>query len=302
MIVREAKQNLIRVEGAGSTAEIGITLEKSFIEAYKNRVTIDVALTVDRADARPHPAVFDGDFHLAGRAPGIGLPVVAEIQNAAGQSDALDRVRRVEGSGRPLRITGAWRIWSEHVGGADEIQGKGSASTPGTNPDHVFEIHPVTRVAGIGLLETLHPVEGYRPGSADLIFRSLETIPCRILPGATTTTIVTPKRQFNDVEFLLEVGPERPQVVADGRFLNAAALDLKGDRLVPRVRMAFVRNSPPEKIVRSLRPGSRLHVFGLPRIGLAEAASRAARSGDRPELLTRSLPYEILIIGVFKDP
>ncbi|HET9793490.1 MAG TPA: hypothetical protein VFS34_03430 [Thermoanaerobaculia bacterium] len=300
VIVREAKEDLIRVHAANSTAEIAITLDPAFIEAYKNRVTIDVDLTVDRADKRPHPAVFDGDFHLAGSAPGIRLPAVAEIQNAAGEKEASDVVRRAEGSGRSLKVAGAWRIWSEHVGKAKEIQGDDFPSTMSTNPDHVFEIHPLIRVAGIDLLESLRPVDGYRPGSADLIFRTLEKIPCRIVPGRTTT-VVTPSKQFNDAEFLLEVGRDRQQVVPDGRFVNAAALDLKGNLLVPKLRMAFVKGSPPERIVRSLPPGSRLHVFGLPRIDLAEIASRTARSDRRPDLLTGNLPYEMVIVGVYED-
>jgi hypothetical protein len=301
MLVREAKQDLIRVRAANSPEEIAITLKNTFLEAYKDRVTIDVALTVDMADRKPHPAVFDGDFHLAGRAPQVGLPVVAEIQNAASEREAVDRVRRVAGSGQPLKIAGAWRIWSEHVGNAAEIQEEDFPSTAGTNPDHVFELHPVTRLGEIGLLESLRPVEGYRPGRADVIFRSLVKIPCRILPGADTTTIVTLKKQFIDVEFLLEAGKEQHQVVSDGRFVTAAALNLKGVLLAPKVRMVFVEGSPPEKIVRFLPPGGRLHVFGLPRINLAEIASRAATSGDQPALLTRSLPYEIVIAGVYDD-
>jgi len=300
VIVREAKQGLIRVHAANSTAEIAITLDRSFIEGYKDRVTIDVPLTVARADRRPHPAVFDGDFHLAGSAPGIGLPVVAEMQNAAGEKEASALVRREEGRGRPLEVAGAWRIWSEHVGKSTEIQGDDFPSTVSTNPDHVFEIHPLTRVAGIDLLESLRPVEGYRPGSAALVFRAFEKIPCRIVPGPATT-IVTPNKQFNDAEFLLEVGPDPARVVRDGRFVNAAVLDLKGEVQVPKLRMVFVKDSPPEKIVLSLPPGSRLHVFGLPRINLSEVASRIARSRRHPELLAGNLPYEIVVVGVYED-
>jgi len=300
VIVREAKQDLIQVHAANSTAEIAIVLDRTFIETYKDRATIEVELTVGRSDKKPHPAVFDGDFHLAGSAPGIGLPVVAEIQNAAGEKEATDLVRRVGSSGRPLEVAGAWRIWSEHVGKSREIQGDDFPSTVTTNPDHVFEIHPLIRVEGIDLLESLRPVEGYRPGRAELIFRTLEKIPCRIVPGPTTT-IVTPNKQFNDAEFLLEVGQDPQQVVSDGRFVTAAVLDPKGDLLVPKLRMVFVKGSPPEKIIRTLSPGSRLHVFGLPRISLAEIASRIAGSDRRPELLTGSLPYEIVIVGVYES-
>ena len=51
---------------------------------------------------------------------------------------------------------------------------------------------------------------------------------------------------------LCVLGPDRAQVVRDGRFISAAVLDLKGGLQVPKLRMAFVKESPPEKIVRSL--------------------------------------------------
>ena len=123
-------------------------------------------------------------------------------------------------------------------------------------------------------------------------------------PGATRTpptTIVTPTKHFNYAEFLLVVGPDPARVVRDGRFVDAAVLDLKGDLQVPKLRMVFVKDSPPEKIVRSLTPGARLHVFGLPRINLSEVASRVARSDRHPELLAGNLPYEIVVVGVYED-
>jgi hypothetical protein len=300
-LVRDTKQRLIRVHAAATSAEIAITLDNTFIEAYKDRVTIDVSMTVDKADTRPHPALVDGDFHIAGSSPEIGLPFVAEIQNAAKEKEATDLVRGIAGIGRPLAVAGVWRIWSEHVGESEETQGKEIAESESTNPDHVFEIHPVTRAAELDLLRSLHPVKGYRPGSADLVFRTFEKIPCRISPGAAMTTVVTPKKQFNDAEFLLEAGREPQQAVSDGRFVVGAVLDLKGNVLVPRVRMVFVKDSPPEKIVQALPPGGHLHVFGLPRINLADVASRVARSGDEPGLLTPGLPYEIVIVGVYED-
>lgn len=297
-LFRGAKQDLIRV--SGSSADVSITLDRTFIEAFKDRVTIEVPMTVDRADTRPHPAIVDGDFHIAGTSPGIGLTFVAEIQNSARQKEAFDLVRGVVGTGRTLDMAGAWRLWIEHPGESEEIQGGETASAESTNPDHVFEIHPVVRAGKLDLLESLRPVKGYRPGSADLVFRGLEKIPCRISRGETTTTIETPSTRLNDAEFLLETGPGPQQVVGDGRFVDAAVLDLKGNLLAQKVRMAFVANSPPEKIVRGLPPGSRLHVCGLPRISLSEVASRVARSREDPGLLARSLPYEVVVVGVYE--
>ncbi len=289
------------MRSAISTSEIAITLDDAFIDACKDRATLDVLFTVDKADEWPHRAFLDGDFHIAGRAPGIGLPVVAEIENGASEKAALGVIRSVAGTGKPVRLSGAWRLWAEHAGRAEEVQGAEVPVIEVTNPDHVFEIHPVTRVGGENILASLHPPKGYSPAKAVVAFRDFENIKCQIIPKDGTTTVVTPKGQINDVEFLMEVGEDRQRVVNDGRFVNAAVLDLDGKRIVPNVRMVFVKGSPPEERVRSLSRGQRLHVFGLPRIDLSTVARRARHFRDKPELLEGNLPYEIVVIGVYDD-
>jgi hypothetical protein len=281
---------------------VEITLENVFIETYKNRVTIDVPFTVDKTDHRPHPAFLDGDFHLSGRAPDIGLTTVAEVKNAASEPGVVRLLRRVEGTDQPLRMVGVWRLWLEHVGRAPEVQGEEPVSpVERTDPDHVFEIHPLIQVEGHDLMGSLRPVRGYRPPAADAVFRSLQAIRCRIVPKHDTTTIVTEKRQFNDVEFLLEAGGDPPQIADDGSFVNAAVLNLAGNRLVESVRMVVLKGSPCERALGELRRGQRLRVFGLPRIDLSAVAWRAQHSKDDPTLLELTLPYEIILVGVYKD-
>jgi hypothetical protein len=300
-IARKAKQDYISLKSAISSSEIEITLEDSFIENYGNRVTIDAPFIVDRADRRPHPAFWDGDIHIAGRAPKIGLSIVAEIKNAAFEQDAIDLIHRLEGIGEPVRLAGAWRLWAEHAGKAKEVQGESLPPGELTNPDHVFEIHPVTRLGNRNLLGSLQPVKGYSPGRAPIAFASFENIKCRIVPKGATTAIVTAKGQFNDVEFLLEIAEDRRKVVEDGSFVNTAVLDLKGNRLAEKVRMVFLKDTPPERAVRRLRRGDRLHVFGLPRINLSTVAWRTKHSKNNPELLDLNLPYEIIVVGVYLD-
>ena len=300
-MTRVAKQEYMQVRSAVSTSEIAIALDESFINTYKDRATIDVMFTVDQAEKQPHPAFLDGDFHIAGRAPGIGLPVVAEIKNAASETGALGVIHSVAGTGSPLRLAGAWRLWAEHVGSAHEVQGAELSVIEVTNPDHVFEIHPVTRIAGEKILSSLRPPKGYSPAKAEIAFRSFENINCRILPKDGTITVVTAKGQINDVEFVMEIGEDRQHVVEDGRFVSAAVLDLNGKQIVRKVRMVFVKDSPPEEMVRSLGRGQRLHVFGLPRIDLSTVAWRVRNSRDNPGLLKQNLPYEIVVVGVYED-
>src|ERR1700730_3962420 len=90
---------------SSSFADNILELNKSFIDKFKNKLTISVHYTVDAAHKKPNPASKDGDMHVAGRAPEIGLATVAEIQNAKDVPDAVSAVKDSEGSGRPIDIS-----------------------------------------------------------------------------------------------------------------------------------------------------------------------------------------------------
>ena len=53
----------------GPQPGIVTTLKNSFINDFKDRVTIDAKYTVDKAHAHPNAPAKDGDMHIAGRAP-----------------------------------------------------------------------------------------------------------------------------------------------------------------------------------------------------------------------------------------
>jgi hypothetical protein len=69
--------------GADTTLE----LKNEFIEANKNRATIEASYSIKFAHPKPKtPSPSkpsnDGDIHISGTAPEIGLLTVAEIMNA----------------------------------------------------------------------------------------------------------------------------------------------------------------------------------------------------------------------------
>ncbi len=295
----DVKQYWILTSSSLSSSEIHLTIANSFIDAYKDSATIDVMFNVYRIDLLPHPAFWDGDFHVAGRAGEVGLPIVAEIKNAAFEPAALAVIRASKGTGTPLRLAGAWRIWSEHPGRSAEVQGERLSLIEGTNPHHVFEIHPVTSVKDLSTLASLRPTVGYSPAKAEVAFKDFAGLPCRIRRDARSTTVVIHKGAINDVEFLMEVGEQPQRVVADGRFVVAAAVGLKGDRLAENLRMVFVKDSPPEKAVKRLKRGDRLHVLGLPRVDLAAVDYMARHADAMPQAAILHLPYEILIVAVY---
>jgi hypothetical protein len=300
-ILREATIAYIAVNSHFAPKQVEIEINRSFIEDYKNRVAIQTTFTVDKAMTSPLPHAIDGDLHFAGRAPQVALPIVAEIVNAIDEKAAIDLVHRAEGTGKPLKVSGVWRIWPEHAGRAEEEQGKPLPPFETDKPDHVFEIHPVTGIDGVQLLGSFRPVKGFKPGAAQRTFGIFEKVACTLRVKPNTVSIVTDTGVYNNVEFMMKIAADPQLVVADGRFVIAAATDLDGNLLVERLRMVFVKGTPPELAVRLLKGGDRLHVYGIPRVDFAEVSRRVRDYRMDPALLTRTLPYEIVIIGVYAN-
>jgi hypothetical protein len=281
-------------------ANIEITLNNDFIEKYKDQATISASFIVDKAHPRPNPAKNDGDLHAAGRAEEIGLPIVAEIMNAASQKSAVNAIHKAEGTGNPIPLTGVWRIWCEHGGDSQQVQGQPLQPFKTTNPPHVFEIHPITKFNSTSIIGALHPIQGYKPKDAETAFLKYEALKSHIKLGANTTSLVTTMAGYNYVEFVaVPLEEENQDAFSDGVGVLASVHDLDGGLLVHKRRMVFVKDSPEEKGLKSLKPGEGMHVLGVPRISLKLLSYRVAHHSENEEMMDWALPYELVIVGYY---
>jgi hypothetical protein len=286
------------IVAAVSPKEALVDIDRSFLERVKDRVTIDAGFIVDNAMKKPNADLLDGDLHIAGRVPEIGFRIVAELENAAEATRAMAVFQRAESTHATLPLRGVWRLWPEHtLIPEDQRDTVPQLTTP--NVDHIFEFHPIVRVAGVSALDTFHPVDGYRPGNARRSFGIYEAAECNLTLRPTTVRLRTSNFLYNDVHFILELGSGPRVAVPGGRFVRGAALDTDGNRLVDDLRFVLVENSAPERAVRALRPGGRLHVWGLPRVSFSELSRRIAAAGSNPAGLKGKLPYEIIVLGVY---
>jgi hypothetical protein len=281
-----------------ASAQIDIALKRSFIDRYKDRATIDATFTVDKAHAHPNAPANDADLHIAGRAPEIGLPTVAEIMNAALDPDALTLVHDAERSGEPLAISGAWRIWCEHGGQDTQRQGAPLEPFKTTNPNHVFEIHPITKIGTHDTSPSFVSIAGFTPKDAMDAFDRYEskTSAIKVTGSGKTVTITTSGLGYNYVDFQIVLN-EAPRDVSDGAMVMAEVLDLEGELLVHKRRMVFVAGTGPYNVVRSAQVGDTLRVLGIPRVNLALVAWRVDHRSSRPEALKWNLPYEMIIVA-----
>lgn len=283
-------------------AEISLTLKQSFITKYKDRATIEADCTVDKTKGKANPASKDGDMHIAVRCPGeIKLPLVAEIMNAKEFPDTIAQTVQDEQSQDKVHIAGAWRIWNEHSGDETFVQGRTVARAPDTNPDHVFEIHPVTLYGDVDVRTSFHPIAGYKTKDAEQAFSNYENKRSTITYSTSnnTVTINSSGLGYNYVDFQMELN-ELPFKISDGYFAMAQVRDWEGYLIHRKRRMVFVEGTPPAEAVKDLGAGDCLRVLGIPRLNLALVNYRVkeARKGNKAPL-TWNLPYEIIVVGVY---
>lgn len=293
-------------------AEVEVTLKKAFVEKYRNRVTIETQFRIDHAKKTINSASKDGDLHISGRPSAeIGLMTVAEIQNARSVMEAVKFARENAGSGTPVSMAGIWRVWFEHAGGSDQVQGRSLRPATDTNPDHVFEIHPVTRIGDHDLLSTLKPIPDYEaPNNTATRIRMVETMRADMRVKQSTVTIRTGGNNPNYIRFLMKKLPGHQGFESgngtwtqpeDGIFVFAKIYDLDEELLARKRRVAFVLGSPPFQKAQDLQVNHCLDVLGITRVNLELISWRMKNAKKRPEVLTWGLPYELVAVGVEGD-
>jgi len=291
-------------------AEITVALTKGFVKKYKDKATIPTTFKIDKHHNSPNPigsGSDDGDIHIAGRDSVVRLPMVAEIVNGAKENNALDFLLQST-AGEQISLVGVWRLWFEHPGSEDQVQGDDVSVPKNTNPDHIFEFHPVVKFGDIDVLNSFAPIEDedaeFRGYPAERAFDAYEKRPGTITKSNTAIMITSNKAGFNYAEFQIRLAG-KPKDVGDGYIVfanvynaNAKAND---DPVVEESRrMVFVKGTKPADAVKDLKKGAKLHVLGIPRVNLNEVFAIADNlQGD--EEYSDVLPYEMIIVAVLKD-
>jgi len=276
-----------------------LILKLAWVEEFKNRATIDANFIIDHAHKTPNAAAADGDMHVAGRAAKeVGLPMVAEVVNARSpeQKAALDLIHLREGKDIAVPMSGAWRVWFEHPG-ERQVQFQKVDKPGNTNPDHNFEIHPVTKVGDELLLKSFRVIPGFTPKPAKTAFEVYNKQEILIRATKTAITLEAKKVGFNYTAFRMRLIGKPKKLKDDGLAVLADVHDESEDEdaLAVKIRMIFVAGTRPWELVQGKDDGDEFDAIGIPRVDLAQIASFAANAG--PAGVRRKLPYEMIIVA-----
>lgn len=309
----------------GARADEKLVLSRVFVDQVKNTAAIDLdqEFAIDAHLKSPHLVKSggdDGDIHMAGRSDNIRLPMVAEIINARLEPDAMGALQKAP-SGEKVPMSGVWRIWFEHLGTSDQVQGDTVSIPANSNPAHVFEIHPITNFDGTDVSRssfvqiTSASGNAYTAYPASKAFPYYEKQQATVEANDTAISITSTKSQYNYAEFVMELEGDvvctdasGQQVIGSGSrgcaddpktrslFVLANIFDNEDPEealTAQERRMVFVSGTGPAEQVAKLAKGDRLHVLGIPRVNLAEVSAMA-----HSEAVSGMLPYEMIIVAV----
>ncbi len=298
-------------------SDVRITLTNSWLAYYSDRVLIGTQMRVQFVHSKPKWTTNsrpqdDYDIHIAGTTTTIRMPMIAELMNSQDRYDAIRYLQQRIADGKRIKLGGVCRLWCEHPGGNDHVIGAPIPAITNTNPDHVMEIHPVTRIDDLDLLDTIRtistrtPVHSnsyplppgaipYQPKTAQNAFTHYNGLRCVLTKTSTTTTISTGTAHSNYVRFKLrKTSPAFP--LKDGFACYGNALNISETTTYKQnLRMVLVPGSETEERIKQLVVGQTAEVLGMPRVDLTEVRNQVTITpGERIPL-----PYEIVVLGIY---
>lgn len=276
-----------------------LVLKRAWVQKYKNRATISASFVPDKTHPTPNTPAKDGDLHVAGRAQqDVGLPMVAEIVNARTfGKPAADFVHTIVGKNQAVTVVGAWRLWFEHPA-TKQTQGTTIPVPTNPNPDHSFEIHPIVQMGTADVPNSFVAITGFKPYDTATAFGDYEKNSISVSANASTIVLASSRAVRNYAEFTFQaIG--KPAKLDDNGYAVLANVESDTDTpAAQNVRMIFVPDTPPWQAANSLSTGDTLHVIGIPRVNLAAVSDFVDQSGGK--LVTRKMPYEMIIVAVLK--
>ena len=103
------------------------------------------------------------------------------------------------------------------------------------------------------------------------------------------------------VKFRIRLREDPTHEIPDGLTVFADVKEVDGETLVRKRRMVFVADTAPIRNVRKLKQGQCMLVLGMPRLNLSLVSFRAREGVDDPDVLAWNMPYEMVIVGDFRD-
>jgi hypothetical protein len=167
-----------------------------------------------------------------------------------------------------------------------------------TNPDHSFEIHPITKYAGVDAGASVDFVPGFPAHDAQTSFGFYEKMSISVQATSSAVTLDAKKSEFNYAVFHMKLLGKTVPLEDGGSAVLADVSDASDGEtvLASKIRMIFLPGTGPLKKVGAGGDGLEFDALGIPRLNLNAISTFIKSAGGSPA--QRKLPYEMIVVGL----
>ncbi len=283
---------------AGAAATL--SMRESILLQQRDRATIQFSATIGPIGT-VHSISADCDIHVPIITQVLFLAVLGEIKNACSMGPTKAQLVAL-GPG-PMTVRGAFRIWFEgHDSGIPFREEDMSIPDAYENsgPPHLVEVHPITRLGNLDLLDRVRFVEkngvtfAWKTGDS---FRRAATrqmtIAKQTVGGHTYVQMVCSCPALaNHYELDVEiVYAPHPTDNGDGVVASGRVFHEDGSVILSRVRFFAIAGTSAAGVLETVDPGDRLILHALARVSLRPLLRRATFT---PRQIP--LPIELVVL------
>jgi hypothetical protein len=282
-------------------------LRESLLQQHAQTILITIQARPEKIGKQAHPLKKDCDLHFPLRSVDIRVPILGEIKNACSHPEGValttwaNKLKPLEGE--LIEAEGVLRIWLEHPppGNAIQCECQKVPTYKDSNPPHMVELHPLTRLGETSFLEMTkritkgdQPYVGFKAGQlAANLGKKTITIRRATKGGETYIVMKSPSIKFNHWSFrarVLDSSEQRP----DGHVFEVAVLD--GDQVVKdRLRVVTAAGTRADLAAETAQADEIVTLFGIVRLNLPVVESEAGKKWK-----TIPLPYELVALDVIR--
>jgi hypothetical protein len=282
-------------------------LRESLVKKHAKDILVTIQAIPDHIGKRAHPIKAGCDLDVPLRSEDITVPTLGKIQNACSYPGGVTpsywskKLKTFEG--QRMEAEGVLRIWLEQPpkGGKRQCECDVLPLYANSNPDHMVELHPLTRLGNSSFLAMTREIQkGDTPYVSNLggklpsiLGRKKIAIRRVHREGETYIVIKGPRTGYSHWTILavvMSIAEKR----RGGHAFDVAVIHRDGF-MKRNLSALTIEGTAADEGVETLQVNDEVVLFGILRLDLA-LIERKARQAWR----TIAMPYELIVLDIMR--
>ncbi|MCH7570892.1 MAG: hypothetical protein IH919_10060 [Deltaproteobacteria bacterium] len=282
-------------------------LRESLVKKHARDILVTIHAVPDHIGKRAHPLKEGCDLDVPLRSEDINVPILGKIKNACSYPEGItstywsNRLKSLEG--HSVEVEGVLRVWLGHPpkGGKIQCECDGLPLYANSNPDHMVEIHPLTRLGSISFLSMTREIQkggdpyvSYLGGKISSTLNKRRITIRRVQKAGETYLAIKGPRTGYDHWTVLAVVMSIAEERRGGHAFDVGVIQRKG--FMERNLLALtIKGTPADAGVETLQVNDEVVLFGIVRLDLALIEKKA-----RQAWRTIPMPYELIVLDIMR--